>query len=153
MGDITPSMCAGTTCCERGSAEEGAAPSFSLAELKPCPSTVRTPSPRGGGLSYIKTKRDHWDIGGPRLMRGARPGKPRAADGGGKPPHSTWCEATHSREADGRQVAEYVRRAQHAVPLRSKRRKGRDKDEGCRPALHSVQGKKARRYKAAAPQL
>src|SRR5690348_4074053 len=55
---------------------------------------VRKPSPREGGVSYIQKPKA--PIGGldSQVDAGSTPGQARAADGGSKLPHSTWCEAS-----------------------------------------------------------
>jgi hypothetical protein len=49
---------------------------------------------------------------------GSTPGQARAADSGGKPPHSTYAEVT-SALAKWRKLAKVVCRAQHAAPLQT----------------------------------
>src|SRR5690348_10242536 len=61
------------------------------------------PSPREGGVSYMKNQGKNCPVELPRSTGGAR-----------------------LREVDGERVAKHVRRAQHAVPLRMQRRIGVD---------------------------
>ena len=52
-------------------------------------------SPRGDGVSDMETTGAHREIGVPRVMRGARPGKPgrQTAGASSRTPHETQCGA------------------------------------------------------------
>jgi hypothetical protein len=85
-----------------------------------------------------KAKGANREIGVPRWMRGARPGKPgrQTAAASRRTPQS----APHACETRRRHHAKYVRRASAAADCAPTKANPRER---CPPALHVVQGKKA----------
>jgi hypothetical protein len=68
-------------------------------------------------VSYIRNQRRQSGDWRSQVDARSTHGQAPAADGGGKPPHSTWSEATRSHEADSERVAKHVCRARFIVPL------------------------------------